>query len=55
MEAVNNSTDYSLESIALNDEADGEAVKILSAQKLEIDSPEVRCMKGDCNGDYTPG
>ncbi len=55
MEIMDSSTDYSLESMAFDNEADGEVPEIMSAQKIEIESPEVRCMKGDCDGDYAPG
>jgi hypothetical protein len=48
---------YSLESFVTADEQqhDGDAPHVDVAVRIEVESPELRCMKGDCQGDYAPG
>jgi len=38
-----------------NEEPASGAPTISTVLALEVDSAEVRCMKGDCNQDYAPG
>lgn len=47
--------DYSLLSEATNDAEHTAAPKIQQVVRLEVEEPEIRCLKGDCNGDYPPG
>ncbi len=55
MEGLEYPIDYSLESMAIDNEDELKLPKIKSIQELEIELPEVRCMKGDCDRDYSPG
>lgn len=47
--------DYTLDATAPKEEASSEAPTVSAVLALEVDSAEVRCMKGDCNQDYAPG
>lgn len=47
--------DYTLDATASNEEPASGAPTISTVLALEVDSAEVRCMKGDCNQDYAPG
>lgn len=50
-----NSEEYSLDGVSLRTEATSDPPLILNTVIFEVESLEVRCMKGDCNGDYAPG
>jgi hypothetical protein len=47
--------DYTIETHDAPDGAHLGAPVISSVLSLEVESPEVRCMKGDCDGDCAPG
>lgn len=47
--------DYSLESVLSDQPKDAEQPKIIATVQISVESPEVRCEKGDCNQDYAPG
>jgi hypothetical protein len=49
--------DYSLEAFVTADEQQRvvDAPHVDAVVKIEVESPELRCMKGDCQGDYAPG
>lgn len=55
MDISNERPDYSIERISTDKYEDCKDPKIKSAVLLEVQSSEVRCMKGDCNQDYAPG
>ena len=57
MNGLQEAPNYSLEAFVAADEPQCEidAPHVDAAVKIEVESPELRCMKGDCNGDYVPG
>lgn len=57
MKCLQDRIDYSLEGYVANDDqsCENDAPRLATAVKIEVESPELRCMKGDCQGDYAPG
>lgn len=56
MKGLQEIPNYSLEAFVADErEFEVDAPHIETAVKIEVESPELRCMKGDCNGDYAPG
>lgn len=50
-----NTGEYSVDGVSLGTEATSDPPLILKIVTFEVEPLEVRCMKGDCNGDYVPG
>lgn len=57
MKGLQEAPNYSLEAYVTADEqhCGTDAPHVDAAVRIEVESPELRCMKGDCNGDYVPG
>ena len=57
MEGLQKIPNYSLEAFVVADEQQCrvDAPHVDAAVTIEVESPELRCMKGDCNQDYSPG
>jgi hypothetical protein len=57
MNGLQKAPNYSLEAFVAADEQQCgiDAPHVDAAVRIEVESPELRCMKGDCNGDYVPG
>jgi hypothetical protein len=55
MNEVRQPADYTLDGVISDRDAVSGPPEILTIVTLDIESPEIRCMKGDCDGDYAPG
>lgn len=55
MNEVQQPADYTLDGIISDRNATSGPPEVLTILALDIESPEIRCMKGDCNQDYAPG
>jgi hypothetical protein len=55
MNEVQQPADYTLDGVIPGRNAISGPPEILTILEIDVESPEIRCMKGDCNGDYAPG
>lgn len=55
MKKIIESPDYSLDAVANKKSQIMDSPKIKSVTVMEVESSDVRCSKGDCDGDYAPG
>ena len=55
MDVLRGFPDYTLETALIDNRKDCKNPEIVQEISLEVESADVRCLKGDCNQDYAPG